>query len=200
MSLARRRIGTTLLFAVLVAVSGVGKAAAIDRSGVRKGKIKVGHVVPNVAVRTLEGKSVKLTELQKDAKRSKSGVIALSFWCTTCSSCRGVEHQLAKLSKKYEGRAAVFALAANADETATGVTTFLKKKGLELPVILNPDGGIADLFGVDTTTTTVVIDGDGVLRYCGQFRQTDDSGSAEAALQAVLAGQQVAVKTTPPHG
>jgi hypothetical protein len=119
MSLARRRIGTTLLFAVLVAVAGVGTSAAIDRAGVRKSKIIVGHIVTNVAVQILEGKSVKLTELQKDAKRSKSGVIALSFWCTTYSSCRGMEHQLASLSKKYEGRAAVFALAASTDETAS---------------------------------------------------------------------------------
>jgi len=44
-----------------------------------------------------------------------------------------------------------------------------------------------------------VIDGSGVLRYCGQFRQKD-GGSAEAALKAVLAGQEVAVKTTPHHG
>ena len=59
--------------------------------------------------------------------------------------------------------------------------------------------GLADLFGVRRTTTTVVIDGNGVLRYCGQFRQKD-GGSAEEALTAVLAGKEVAVKTTPHNG
>jgi hypothetical protein len=110
-----------------------------------------------------------------------------------------VENLLAKLSKDYEGQAAVFALAANANETAQDVAAFLKQNGLELPVVLDPNGGTADLFGIKMTTTTVVIDGNGVLRYCGQFRQKD-GGSAEAALMAVLVGQEVAVKTTPHRG
>jgi hypothetical protein len=45
----------------------------------------------------------------------------------------------------------------------------------------------------------VVIDGNGVLRYCGRFRQKD-GGFAEEALKAVLAGHEVAIKTTLHHG
>jgi len=164
-----------------------------------QGSVKVGDKVPDFSVRTLDGKSVKLSELQKDAKRTKNGVVALSFWCTTCHSCRDVEHLLAKLYKDYRGQAAVIALDANANETAEGVAAFLKKKGLELPTVLDPSGNTADLFGVKRTTTTVVIDGNGVLRYCGQFRQKG-GGSAEEALKAVLAGQEVGVKTTLHHG
>jgi peroxiredoxin len=163
------------------------------------GSVKIGDNVPDFAVRTLDGKSAKLSELQKDERRTKQGIVVLSFWCTTCHSCRDVEHLLAKLSKDYEGQAAVIALGANADETAESVDAFVKKKGLELPVVLDPSGHTADLFGVNTTTTTVVIDGNGVLRYCGQFRQKD-GGSAEEALKAVLAGEEVAITTTPHNG
>ena len=170
-----------------------------DKETAPHGSVKVGDKVPDFSVRTLDGKSVKLSELQKDAKRTTNGVVVLSFWCTTCHSCRDVEHLLAKLCKDYEGQAAVIALGANADETAESVTAFVKKNVLELPIVLDPSGNTADLFGVKRTTTTVVIDGSGVLRYCGQFRQKD-GGSAEAALKAVLAGQEVAVKTTPHHG
>jgi hypothetical protein len=45
----------------------------------------------------------------------------------------------------------------------------------------------------------VVIDGNGVLRYCGQFRRKA-GGSAEEALKAVLAGKEVGIKTTPHNG
>jgi hypothetical protein len=56
------------------------------------------------------------------------------------------------------------------------------------------------VFGTEVTTTTVVIDGNGVLRYCGRFGHGDQAGTAEAALKAVLAGKEVAVKTTPHDG
>ena len=164
-----------------------------------KGKVTVGDKVPDFSVQTLDGKSVKLNELQKDQTRTKTGVVVLSFWCSTCHSCRDVEEFLAKLAKDYAGQAAVFALDANADETAKRVAAFVKENGLELPIVLDPSGNTADLFGVQRTTTTVVIDGNGVLRYCGQFRQ-QDGGSAEAALRAVLAGKEVAIKTTPHNG
>jgi thiol-disulfide isomerase/thioredoxin len=160
----------------------------------RKGAVAVGGKVPDFSVRTLDGKAVKLGELRKDPKRTKTGVVVLSFWCSTCHSCRRVEHALDKLARDYEGRAAVIALGANAGETAERVAAFAKEKGLGLPIVLDPGGGTADVFGTEVTTTTVVIDGDGVLRYCGRF------GQAEEALKAVLAGKEVAVKATPHDG
>jgi hypothetical protein len=60
-------------------------------------------------------------------------------------------------------------------------------------------GKTAHVFGTEVTTTTVVIDGNGVLRYCGQFQQKDRA-DAEEALKEVLAGNDVAVKTTPHNG
>jgi len=164
-----------------------------------QGSVKIGDNVPDFSVRTLDGKSVKLSELQKDETRTKNGVVVLSFWCTTCHSCRDVEHLLAELCKDYEGQAAVMALDANANETAQDAVAFVKEHELALPVLLDPSGRTAELFGVQRTTTTVVIDGKGVLRYCGQFRQKG-GGSAEEALKAVLAGKEVAVKTTPHNG
>jgi peroxiredoxin len=165
----------------------------------KPGGVKVGDKVPDFSVRTLDDKVVKLSELQKGQGRTKNGVVVLSFWCSTCHSCRHVEKQLAKLHKDYEGRAAVMALDANANETAQEVAAFLEKQALALPVLLDAGGHSADLFAAQRTTTTVIIDSEGVLRYCGQFAQSGGA-SAEDALRAVLAGQEVAVKTTSQRG
>ncbi|MDA1230054.1 MAG: redoxin domain-containing protein [Planctomycetota bacterium] len=170
-----------------------------DSETALEARVKIGDKVPDFSVQTIDGQSVKLSELQQDEKRTSQGVVVFSFWCTTCHSCRDVEHLIAELSKKYEGQAAVIALGANADETAESVAAFLRESGLDLPVVLDPGGTSADLFGVKTTTTTVVIDGNGILRYCGQFRQKD-GGSAEDALEAVLAGNEIAIQTTPHRG
>src|SRR5262249_44733405 len=101
---------------------------------------------------------------------------------------------LDKLAKDYAGQAAVIALDANAGETAQRVAAFAKEKGLRMPSVLDPSGRTADLFGTEVTTTTVVIDGQGVLRYCGRFSQGEKAYAGEA-LKAVLAGKEVAVKT-----
>lgn len=164
-----------------------------------KGHVKVGDKVPDFTIKTLDGKSIKLSELQKDQKQTKNGVVVLSFWCSSCHSCRHVEAQLAKLGKDYAGQAVVMALDANADDTAEGVAAFVKKKRLDLPVVLDQSGNSADVFGIKVTTTTVVIDGTGVLRYCGQFK-AKSGASVEEALKAVLAGNEVAVATTPHNG
>ena len=171
--------------------SPAGRAADEPK---RQGTVTVGDKVPDFSVQTLDGKTVKLSELQEDQKRTKQGVVVLSFWCSTCSSCRRVEHRLDQLAKHYAGQAAVIALDANAGETRERVAAFAKEKGLAMPIVLDPGGRTADLFGTEVTTTTLVIDGKRVLRYCGRFWQ------GEEALKAVLAGKEVAVKTTPHDG
>jgi thiol-disulfide isomerase/thioredoxin len=160
----------------------------------------VGKAVPDFALRDLNGKKLKFSDLQKEGKRTQKGVVVLSIWCSTCGSCRRVEHDLDKLAKDYEGKALVIALDVNAGETPEIVKAFAKEMGLTLPIFLNPDGAAADILGTEVTTTTAVIDGDGVLRYCGRFSAGDKHAYAEEALKAVLAGKEVAVKTTQHDG
>lgn len=195
----RFRIPALVIILVIVAQTASEYRAQTPGLPSHKGSVKVGDKVPDFLVRTLDGKTVKLSEVQQDGTRSKTGVVVLSFWCSTCHSCRHTEQHLADLAKDYDGQAAVLALDANADDTAKAVAAFAKKRGLTLPIVLDPSGSSADVFGIEKTTTTVVIDGSRVLRYCGQFKQKNGA-SAEDALKAVLAGKEVAVTTTPHNG
>ena len=95
--------------------------------------------------------------------------------------------------------AATFSAVSPALASWASTAAFAKEKGLTVPIVLDPGGRTADRFGNDVTTTTVVIDGNGVLRYFGRFRE-GDRAYAEEALKAVLAGKEVAVKTTAPEG
>ena len=80
-----------------------------------------------------------------------------------------------------------------------GSIAVAKKNRLTLPIVLDPKGKTADIFGAKMTTTTVVIDSRGILRYRGQFGQRGQH-FAEDALKAVLAGQEVKVKRTKEKG
>ena len=161
-------------------------------------KIAIGEKVPDFEV-TVNGKKWKLSELQQKADMTKDGTLVLTFWCSFCHSCRHVEHQLDKLAKQYQGKAGVIALDASDGETTEGVAEFAEERGLTLPIALDSSGAAADIFGVRVTTTTVVIDGHGVLRYRGQFGDRKHA-FAEDALKAVLAGEEVRVKKTPHKG
>ena len=161
--------------------------------------IAVGDKVPDFTVTDLDGKTWKLSELHRKAGLKNRTAVVLTFWCSFCHSCRHVEGHLDQLAKEYKGKAAIFALDASAGETAEAVAEFAKEKGLTVPILLNPDGSAADLFGTKVTTTTIAIDGDGVLRYCGQFGHGKQR-PAEDALSSVLAGRDVQVKTAPHRG
>lgn len=161
--------------------------------------IAVGDKVPDFTMTDLDGKTWKLSELHRKAGLKNRTAVVLTFWCSFCHSCRHVERHLDQLAKEYKGKAAIFAIDASAGETAEAVAEFAKEKGLTVPVLLNSDSSAADLFGTKVTTTTVVIDADRVLRYCGQFGHGEHR-PAEDALTSVLAGRDVQVKTTPHRG
>ena len=161
--------------------------------------IGIGDKVPDFTVTGLNGKQYKFSELQKNKKLSTGGVTVFTFWCSFCDSCRHVERPLNRLADKYKGKATIVALDSSVGETAEEIVAFKKEKKLTLPIVLDPKGDVADIFGAKTTTTTVVIDGDGKLRYFGQFAHGREA-LAEKALQAVLAGRDVGTTHTRQRG
>ena len=172
-----------------------GNTSEVDDSGANSKKIAIGDKVPDFEV-TIAGKTWKLSELQKNATMTGDGTLVLTFWCSFCHSCRHVEHALEALAKQYHGTVGVLALDASAGETTEGVAEFAKQRELTLPIALDGSG---DIFGTRVTTTTVVIDKTGVLRYRGQFGD-EEHAFAHDALRAVLAGEDVPVQETRQKG
>lgn len=156
--------------------------------------IAVGEKVPEFSVTDLTGKTCSLSELQKGEKPGKTRPVVLTFWCTTCNSCRTIEQRLDNLARDYRGKAFVAGLDVNTGETSAIVGKFMQMKGQTFPVLFEPAGGLVGRFGAMGTTFTVVIDAQGILRYRGDFSQ--EQAGAEVALAAVLAGREVAVKET----
>ena len=180
---------TTLLFAI-IALSASTATAAPDPP------LAIGQKVPDFVITDLAGKTRKLSDLQKS---TRSGVVTLTFWCSFCHSCRHMEARLEQLARAQQGKATVVAVDASAGETADGIRAFAKEKGLTVPILMDVEGKTADLFGVRVTTTTLVIDKDGVLRYRGQFAHREQP-YAEDALKSVLAGKEVRERETRPSG
>ncbi len=170
----------------------LGVSSPADDTQTNKTAHHSGDKVPNFKVKTLDGRKTTLRAIQSDEDSNSSGVTVLTFWCSFCGSCRMVDQPLSDLSQKYKGKVAVLALDSSAGEEARTISKVLEEKSLEMPVLVDAMGKLADLFGAKMTTTTIVIDSNSIIRYWGQFKHGDHA-LAEQAIEAVLAGK------APPH-
>ena len=168
------------------------------RSGPENRPLSVGDRVPDFEV-TLDGRTWKLSELQGNRDMTLDGTLVLTFWCSFCHSCRDMEQELNRLARQYRRKAGVIALDASAGETRESVAAFAKDNELTMPIALDANGSAADIFGVNATTTTAVIDSTGTLRYLGQFQDRRHTYALDA-LKAVLAGKEVTISRTRPSG
>ena len=157
---------------------------------------QAGEALKDWAVSDLSGKVWTLNDLQK---KTDSGVVCLTFWCTFCHSCRHMDGRFQALAADFKDKATVIGVDASAADDAKKVAAFVQSKQFKVPVFLDKGGKVADQFGIKVTTTTLIIDKAGIVRYRGQFG-SDATPYARDALKAVLEGQEPVVKETAPSG
>jgi thiol-disulfide isomerase/thioredoxin len=188
--------------------------------------LAVGEKLPaGLSLRGIDGKSYDLDSLRhRDGKGGK--VVVLHFWSTTCPYEVAAEPKVNALTDEFRDQGVVvFGVAANAGEIGEKPAddafetkdeaklpyASLRKKAQESKInrtILVDHGGdtLGKLLDAKTTPHCYVIDAEGVLRYSGAL-DDDPQGKKEAplryvaaAVQALLAGEEPAVKTTKPYG
>jgi peroxiredoxin len=146
-----------LVVLVLFAALFIIGYAAKDRQAGRK-IVASGDQAPEFRLQAMDNSSVNLSDF-------RGKVVMVHFWATWCPPC--VE-ELPLLDKLY--RTVVDKdfqlLAVSVDEGgAPAVAAFLKKNGLKLPVLLDPDRTIAGLYGTYKFPETYIVDRQGVVRY-----------------------------------
>lgn len=112
---------------------------------------KVGEKIPDLTLRTLDGQSVKLSEI-------KGKVILLNFWATWCPPCVLEMPSLQKLSTEY-GPKGLAVVGLNLDENPEEVLApFLKKHSIDFQTFVDPKGEVADRFTISGLPLTIVVD------------------------------------------
>lgn len=103
-------------------------------------------------------------------------LVLLNFWTTWCAPCRMELPRLEEFHRAYQDKG-LEVVAVNYGETEEQVREFLKANSqLTLRVVLDPYAETAQRFGVSGLPTTVIIDGNGVVRwarngYDGAYRK-----------------------------
>ncbi len=136
----------------------------------------------------LDGHKVSLDELRRGGKP-----LVLMTWCSHCACCRSGEKTLLKLSRRYP-EMEMRALDAQFGDDSKQVQAYLQRQKLRLPVLFDPRGGLCRVLGIRTSTTALVWDSHGEMRYFGNL------AGLPKALEQLRAGHSVAPPTTPQQG
>lgn len=110
----------------------------------------------------LQGRLLDGSEFRLMTKRDQP--LLLHFWASWCPVCRLEQETIDDLAQDYP----VITVAMQSG-SGKEVRAFLRKQGLDFPVLNDPDGTLAQRFGVRAVPTSFVIDTDNriVFREAG---------------------------------
>lgn len=166
---------------------------------------KVGDIIKDFSLKNVDGKMISLADF-KDAK----GFI-ITFTCNTCPYSVAYEDRLIELDKKYASKGyPVIAINPNNPETKSGdsfeaMKVRAKEKGFTFPYIFDDGQKVYPVFGATRTPHMYVIaktPKGNQVKYIGAIDNNYKDADAvtkryvEDAVDALLAGKEIEVKTT----
>jgi peroxiredoxin len=148
-------------------------------SGTAFSSIDVGVSAPDFALRTLDGKNLRLSEY-------RSEVVVLNFWSSWCRKCRQVMPVLDQLYKQHhEDGLNVFAI---------GVEGLFNKSSemageleIEFPILIDARQQVSRMYDLDQLPLTLVIDRAGNVRYAHKGFGGDSGAEIAAEIAELLA-------------
>lgn len=141
--------------------SGCGKATppttnqSINETAAAPG-INVGNLAFDFELQTLDGKTVKLSDL-----RGKP--VLLNFWATWCGPCRFEMPFLQQIKDSYSAKGLVL-LAVDIGENSATVQKFMTDLNLSLTVPMDTTAKVAKSYSILNIPSTFLIDKDGIIR------------------------------------
>jgi peroxiredoxin len=118
-----------------------------------------GHLAPDFALKTLDGKTVRLSEL-----RGKK-VVLINFWATWCPPCRSEMPTMQQIYTDYKGKGFEI-LAINIErDSKEEILEFMKELRLTFPVLLDPDMKVTRTYRLIGLPVSMLIDRQGIIRY-----------------------------------
>lgn len=161
---------------------------------------KDGGQVENFTLKDYNGNEHSLSDF-KDSK-----AIVLLFVATQCPVSNAYNERMAAIHEKYSSKEIAFiGINSNKQEDADEVKSHAEANGLKFPILKDPNNIIADKLEAQVTPEVYVLSPDFEILYHGRIddsRREEEitSKDLESALDAILAGEEVQVKTTKAFG
>ena len=123
---------------------------------------KIGSPVPSFELPDVDGRMIS-------SKEYLGTPLIINFWATRCAPCKLEMPLLQKTAKKFDNNLTVFAV--NFDEPEETVIKYVRQNSIDIPVVLDESGAMANSYGVHAFPVTFFIDKGGILRstHIGQL-------------------------------
>jgi len=131
----------------------------------------------------VEGRLLDGTMLDLDAVRGR--VVVLDVWATWCIPCARALAEYVRLEREL-GRDALRVVAMSIDEDDEDVRRYLARSSLDLTVLRDSGGAIADRLGVRAIPTTFVLDRAGVVRLRKDGFADGAAGEVKSAVRRLV--------------
>jgi len=112
-----------------------------------------GDQAPDFILQTEDGAYISLDDL-------KGRPVMLNFWATWCPPCR---QEMPDIIKAYETDDELVVLAVNVREEIGAVKPFAEDFQISMPVVMDTDAKLSELYGVRGMPTSVFIDREGAI-------------------------------------
>jgi len=168
-------------------------------------KYQVGDAVGDFKLKNVDGKMIALS----DYKSGKGAIVI--FDCNTCPYSKAYNDRIIGLNKKYASKGfPLIAINANDPEVSPGdsfdeMVDQAKRKKYDFPYLIDETQSVAKSFGATNTPHVFVLQKSGddfKVAYIGTIDNNSRNASdatkryVEDAVEALLAGQNVATPTT----
>jgi thiol-disulfide isomerase/thioredoxin len=145
----------------------------------------LGQKAPTFSAPMLDDSSFEL------AQHLNNNVIILDFWATWCGPCVRALPIIADVAASYKGQGVEF-FAVNLGDEPAAVRAFLEEHKLSVPVVLDRDNRIGELYKADAIPQTVIIGKDGVVQVVHVGFSANLQSELSHELDALVAGKKLA--------
>ncbi len=154
---------------------------------------ELGKVVPDLSLKDVNGKDLRLSDFRKSDKAEGKPLLVL-FWSYKCPSGRVILEDVKKLAERCEKEGVAFLGLCAYGESEEQIKKYSDKERLTYTLCYDAGKKGTKLFGAKVVTASYVLDREGKLVYRGAWDKAWDAAAA------VKAGKEVEVKETTPKG
>ena len=159
MDKARRPLligAVAVLAAFTVWITWLAKRLESQQPSGNQARLLMRQPAPDLLLKSLDGRSVGLSEFKGQKK------VVVSFWSSSSRPCRMELASLRSLYKRQDELGFAI-LAVNVDADANAAARYAKEQQLPFPVLLDPSRQAAKAFGVQAVPSLFLIDKRGIV-------------------------------------